>query len=307
MIILITGATGNVGRYLVNKLHALNYELFFFTTSYNKLNFFKNKAKGYYWNPSENIINLDLLCKIDYIIHLSGSSIAKPWTSSYKREIFNSRILTTNFLFDKINSIKNKIQLKKIVSASAIGIYNNSLTELYNENYKPIANNFIQDLVLKWEKSVDRFKEIDINVCKLRIGLVLMKKSGVLKQIELLSKLNLGLVFGNGNQIQSWIHIEDLISVIVFIIEKKLTGIYNCVSPNPVDQKTLTRQVLLFLTRKHYIFYMSKKITRFFMGEMSILVLDSQNVSSQKIEKNGFKFKHKMIYSAIKSLYVNDK
>ena len=307
MIILITGATGNVGKYLVNKLHASNYELFFFTTSFNKLNFFKNKAKGYYWNPSKNIINLDLLCKIDYIIHLSGSTIAKPWTRSYKKEIYNSRILTTNFLFNKINSIKSKIRLKKIVSASAIGIYDNSLTELYNENNKPIANNFIQDLVLKWEKSVDRFKEIDISVCKLRIGLVLMKKSGILKPIELLSKLNLGLVFGNGNQIQSWIHIEDLISIIVFIIEKKLTGIYNCVAPNPVDQKTLTRQVLLSLTRKHYIFYMSKKITRFLMGEMSILVLDSQNVSSQKIEKNGFKFKHKMIYSAIKSLYGNNK
>ena len=98
----------------------------------NKLNFFKNKATGYYWNPSKNIIDLDLLRKIDYIVNLSGASIAKPWTSSYKRKIFNSRILTTNFLFNKINSIKSKIQLKKIVSASAIGIYDDSLTELYN-------------------------------------------------------------------------------------------------------------------------------------------------------------------------------
>ena len=144
-------------------------------------------------------------------------------------------------------------------------------------------------------------------MCKLRIGLVLIKKSGLLKPIELFSKLNLGLVFGDGNQIQSWIHNEDLTSIIVFTIEKKLTGIYNCVAPNPVDQKTLNREVLLFLTRKHYIFYIPKKITRFLMGEMSVLVLDSQNVSSQKIEKNGFKFKHKMINSAIKSLYKNNK
>ena len=307
MRILITGATGNVGKYLINKLYTLNYELFFFTTTYHKLNFFKNKAKGYYWNPSKNVINLDLLCEIDYIIHLVGSTIAKPWTKSYKRKIFNSRISTTIFLFDKINSIKTKTQLKKIISASAIGIYKDSLTELYEEKSMQIANNFIQNLVHEWEKSVDRFNEIDISVCKLRIGLVLIKKSGVLKPIELFSKLNLGLVFGNGNQIQSWIHIDDLTSIILFTIEKKLTGIYNCVAPNPVDQKTLTREVLLFLTRKYYIFYIPKKIARFLMGEMSILVLDSQNVSSEKIEKNGFKFKHKRIYNAIKSLYGNNK
>ena len=307
MRILITGATGNIGKYLVDKLHSLNYELFFFTTSFNKLNFFKNKATGYYWNPSKNIIDLDLLCKIDYIVNLSGASIAKPWTSSYKRKIFNSRILTTNFLFNKINSIKSKTQLKKIISASAIGIYKDSLTEFYKEKNIQIPDNFIQNLVHEWEKSVEQFNEIDIDVCKLRIGLVLMQKSGLLKPIELFSKLNLGIVFGNGNQIQSWIHIEDLTSIIVFTIEKKLTGIYNCVAPNPVDQKTLNREVLLFLTSKHYIFYIPKKITRFLMSEMSVLVLDSQNVSSQKIEKNGYKFKYKMINSAIKSLYEKNK
>ena len=307
MRILITGATGNVGKYLVDKLYALDYKLFFFTTSYDKLNFFKNKAKGYYWNPSKKVIDLNLLFKIDYIIHLAGSSIAKPWTNSHKRKIFNSRILTTNFLFDKISSIKNKIKLKKIISASAIGIYNDSFTQLYKENSKLCVNNFIQNLVYKWEKSVDRFEEIDISVCKLRIGLVLMKKSGILKPIEMFSKLNLGIVFGNGKQFQSWIHIEDLTSIILFTIEKKLIGTYNCVAPNPVDQKTLTRKTLSFLTRKHYIFYMSKKITRLLMGEMSVLLLDSQNVSSQKIEKNGFTFIHKTICSAIKSLYSNNK
>ena len=303
MRILITGATGNVGKFLVDKLYSLNYELFFFTTSFNKLNFFKNKAKGHYWNPSKNIINLELLCKIDCIIHLAGSSIAKPWTSSYKRKIFNSRVLSSRFLFDKINLIKNKTQIKKIISASAIGIYMDSLTESYKENSIPIVNNFIQDLVYKWEKSVDRFKEINISVCKLRIGLVLMKKSGILKPIEVFSKLNFGIVFGHGKQFQSWIHIEDLISIIVFVIEKKLNGIYNCVAPNPVDQETLTRKTLLNLTRKHYIFHISKKITRLIMGEMSILALDSQNVSSEKIQKNGFIFKYIKINNAIKSLY----
>ena len=178
-----------------------------------------------------------------------------------------------------------------------------SLTESYKENSIPIVNNFIQDLVYKWEKSVDRFKEINISVCKLRIGLVLMKKSGILKPIEVFSKLNFGIVFGHGKQFQSWIHIEDLISIIVFVIEKKLNGIYNCVAPNPVDQETLTRKTLLNLTRKHYIFHISKKITRLLMGEMSILALDSQNVSSEKIQKNGFIFKYIKINNAIKSLY----
>tara|TARA_B100000963_G_scaffold79091_1_gene67226 strand:- start:20727 stop:21650 length:924 start_codon:yes stop_codon:yes gene_type:complete len=307
MRILITGATGNVGIFLVDKLYSLKHQLYFFTTSLNKLNFFKNKAIGYYWNPSKDTINSELLCKIDCIIHLAGSSIAKPWTSSYKKKIFDSRILSTEFLFDKINAIKNKTKIRKIISASAIGIYPDSSTEFYKENSLTIANNFIQDLVYKWERSVDRFKEIGIKVCKLRIGLVLIKKSGILKPIELFSKLNIGLVFGDGKQFQSWIHIEDLILIIVFVIENKLTGIYNCVAPNPVNQKTLTREILLFLTTKHHIFYMSKKITRLLMGEMSILVLDSQNVSSKKIEKNGFIFKYRLIHNAIKSLYIANK
>lgn len=300
MNILITGATGLIGQELValflEKGHTINY----LTTSKDKI-VSKPKYFGYYWNPKENCIDENCLINVDVIIHLAGASIAKRWTAAYKKEIIDSRINTAALLFKTLNN--NPHQVKQIISASGTAIYPESELELYDESTKSTEQNFLASVVNKWEESADAFQKSGIKVCKLRTGVVLSNKGGALPEMVKPIKMGFGASMGNGKQIQSWIHYKDLIQLYYFVFENQLEGVFNAVAPNPVSNAELTKTIAKTIHRPLFIPNIPQFLMKFILGEMSILLFSSKNISSKKIQNLGFRFIFPTCEEAIEDLY----
>lgn len=299
MKILITGATGLVGTELVSLLLQNGIIIHYLTTTKKNI---KNEPnyQGFYWNPQQGVIDEKSIVGVDAIIHLAGASISKRWTSKYKQELIESRTLTTNLLYRTLKSHPN--QVKQIVSASAIGVYPDSKTTLYTEENKAVDNSFLGQVVVKWEQAVDNFKRLNIKVCKIRTGLVLSKKGGMLKEVMKPIKIGVGSSYGDGKQWQSWIHLDDLVHLYFYAIQHQWEGIYNATAPNPVDNEELTKAVAKVLDKPYFFPSIPKFVLKLTLGEMHILLLSSQNISSQKAQDNGFVFKFRTVDKALQNL-----
>jgi hypothetical protein len=299
MKILITGATGLIGTELVALLLQNGVTVHYLTTSKKKIES-KPNYHGFFWNPNQGIIDENALMGVDSIIHLAGATVAKRWTSKYKQEIIESRILSSNVLFKALKD--NPHSVKQIVSSSAIGIYPDSLTKNYTEENADIDESFLGKVVMKWEESVNKFKLLNIKVTKIRTGLVLSTKGGALP--EMLRPINMGIgsPFGSGKQVQSWIHINDLVELYLFAVQNELNGAYNAVAPNPVTNKKLTQEIAAVVKKPLFMPNIPKFLMALVLGEMHTILFASQNVSSDKIEEEGFKFQYKQLDKALINL-----
>ncbi|MGV3696422.1 TIGR01777 family oxidoreductase [Flavobacterium sp.] len=300
MKILITGATGLVGRELVKLLLARNHSVNYLTTSISKIES-KPNYKGFYWNPQQGKIDENCLYEVDAIVHLAGASISKRWTKAYKQEIIESRILSAELLYNLVKKHPNSV--KQFVSASGTAIYPESFTKVYDENTKVTEDSFLSNVVKKWEESADRFQVFGLKVCKIRTGIVLSEQGGALPEMVKPIKMGFGAAFGSGRQTQSWIHIEDLAALYLFVIEKQLEGIFNAVTSNPVSNAMLTKVIARVLKKPLWLPNIPEFVMKLVLGEMSYLLFSSKNLSSQKIQNIGFEFKFPQLEQAIRDLY----
>ena len=298
MRVLITGATGMIGTQLSSALREINVDIHYLSIDKD----IKNEPgyAGFYWNPEQGIIDENCMLGVDVIVHLAGASIAKRWTTAYKQEIIESRILSANLLYKILK--KNPHQVKHLISASAIGIYPNSLTQDYYESDTRVDESFLGEVVVKWEQSVDKFKQIGILVSKLRTGLVLSSTGGMLQEVVKPIKFGAGSPLGSGKQWQSWIHIDDIVGMYVHLITNSLTGIYNGVAPNPVTNATLTNKVADVLSKPFFMPNVPSSILKLMLGEMHYLLVASQKVNAEKITNSGYNFKYTDIDSALVDL-----
>lgn len=301
MTVLITGATGLIGQEIVKLCHAQEITVHYLTTSKSKLSKEAN-YKGFYWNPNTNEIDHNCFKGVSVIVNLVGASISKRWTDSYKKVIIESRTKTTKLLQDTI--IKHNYKIEFVVSASAIGVYPTSLTNYYEEDTKQVSDTFLGTVVEQWERVVDGFKTLGSKVAKVRIGLVLAKDGGALPEIVKPIKFGAGAAFGDGKQWQSWIHVQDLAGIFMYVLQYQLEGVYNGVAPNAVTNKELTKVAASVLQRPLILPNIPRFVMRLVLGEMHILLFESQRVSSQKIEDKGFDFKYANLRPALEDLLL---
>ena len=301
MKILVSGATGLVGSVLLEQAIAQGLEIHYLTTRKNQLDTISG-AKGFYWNPKKNEIDFKCFEGVEVLIHLAGASISQRWTTKNKKEILDSRVDGTNLLVNTLKQLDGNHQLKQVVAASAIGIYPSSFSTVYTEDYTPQSNSFLEEVVIAWEKAEDGFTRLGIKLCKLRIGLVLTAKGGVLGPLKIPTWFGLGAAFGNGQQTQSWIHVDDLVTLSLQAATDQWEGIFNAVSPQPVSQKEFTRTLAKAMRRPYFMPSLPQLPIRLVMGEMSTLVFNSQNVSAAKVLQKGFKYQYPDLFPAIKSL-----
>ena len=299
MRILITGATGLVGNALTFLLLQNGISVHYLTTSKKKISN-GSQFRGFYWNPEQGIIDENALIGVDAIIHLAGATVSKRWTTSYKQEILESRIMSSALLFKTLKD--NPHQVKQIVSASATGIYPDSLEAVYREDSKAIGDDFLAQVVVKWEESVNKFQELGILTAKLRTGLVLSSLGGALPQMLKPIKFGLGASFGSGKQIQSWIHIDDLAAMYLFLVQRGLEGVYNGVAPNPVTNQKLTMELAKLSHKPLFLPNIPKLAMKLLLGEMHTLLLSSQNVNTAKIQEKGFVFRFATLQKALENL-----
>ncbi len=299
MKILITGATGLVGKELIKKLLKKGHEINFLTTRTEALTSIKG-CNGFLWDVKNQTIDNGCVNNVNTIIHLAGANVSKRWTSAYKQEILSSRINSTKLLSNLLKETSHCVT--HFISASAIGIYKDSLTNLYNEDSLVLSNTFLGEIVQKWEASVEEISLLNIKTAKIRIGVVLAKNGGALQKIVKPISIGIGAPLGSGNQIMSWIHIDDLCELISFIVSNNLTGIYNAVAPKPVSNNLITKEIASFLKKPLWLPKVPHIVLKIILGEMHKIVLESQNVSSKKLLNIGFKFKYNNITQALKEL-----
>ena len=299
MRVLITGATGLIGKEIVKMCHKKGILVNYLTTRISKLENTED-YHGFYWNPEKKDIDVNCFQDVEAIIHLAGASISKRWTSTYKNDILASRVESSQLLIDALKGETHSI--KHIISSSAIGIYPDSLTNYYDETFKDLDDSFLSALVNAWEYSVDGFSKLDIAVSKIRTGLVLSNKGGALPEMVKPIKFGLGAAFGTGKQWQSWIHIHDLARLFMYVLEHQLLGVYNGVAPNPVTNNELTKVTAKVLHKPLFLPNIPKGFMKLVLGEMHTLLFDSQRVSSKKIEDKGFYFKYNYLKPALEDL-----
>lgn len=304
MKLLITGATGLIGTEILELCKQNSYEVHYLTTNKEKI---ENKPgiQGFYWNPEIGEIDEDCLEGVDKIIHLAGASVAQRWTEKNRKEIIASRIKSTDLLRKLLE--KKESQVTQIISASAIGIYPHSISKLYDEDTTEYAEDFLGQVVQEWESEVEKIKELGIGVSIIRIGLVLSDKGGFLSEVKKPIQYFVGSSLGSGNQWQSWIHIEDLARIFLFVTEKELIGVFNGVAPNPIKQKNMIKSIAYFLKKPIILPPVPGFVLKLALGEMSEMVLSSQLVVSKRWEKEGFIFRFTQLDGALENLLKTKK
>ncbi len=299
MKVLITGATGLIGKEIVALCHKAGMSVNYLTTNKQKIVTTPN-YKGYYWDPKTGEIDITCIDEVEVIINLAGATVSKRWTKRYKQEIIESRQNALQLLYNTLQQQNH--QIRQLITASAIGLYQDSFQNYYGEQSLKYDTSFLSDVVQKWEHNATQFKTLGIDVAVLRIGLVLSIDGGAFPQIVKPIKYGFGAILGTGKQWQSWIHIEDLSKMFLYVLEEELEGVFNAVAPNPVSNKKMTKTIAEYLGKDLWMPNVPKIGMKLLLGEMHELLFASQRVCSEKIEERGFTFKYENIQPAIEDL-----
>jgi hypothetical protein len=294
--VLITGGSGLVGSSLTEVLLEQGYEVSHLGRTPKK----KGNVVTYKWDYKENYIDKEAFEEVDYIINLAGANVGDGrWTASRKKEIYDSRVLSTQLLFETVRD--NNISLKKIISASAVGFYPDS-NELMTENM-PAGEGFLADVCKNWEEKAHQFESLNIPVTIVRIGIVLSPKGGFADEMAKPIKLGFGAPLGNGKQLISWIHIDDLAAIFLKALEEEgFTGIYNGVSSTPASNAAITKEIASILKKPLWLPNVPAFALKILFGEFSYELLVKHNISAEKLKTSGFKFKYDDLNNALTSV-----
>lgn len=298
MKILVTGSTGLVGTALTDFLLYSGHTVHVLTTSKNKV-FSEKPVYVFQWQPNGSLIDMKAFEGVEAVVHLAGAPVNQRWTKKARKDIMDSRVLSTRMLFE---AIQKSSSVKHVVCASAIGIYPSHRSKIYKEEDSSIAQTFTGEVVQKWEAEASTLRKLSISVSILRIGLVMSNKGGALIPLKTPVKWGLGAWFGNGLQWQSWIHISDLVQIIYFMINNKKDGVFNATAPNPINQRTLVRSIAKTVGAPQWMPGIPKLPIRLIMGAMSSVLFESLRVSSKTLSDQGFKFSFPDIDSCLEDL-----
>ena len=293
MTLLITGATGMIGSKLCQRMEL--QDIPFLTLTRNPSGSSQNQI---FWDPEKGVIDSDGLKEISSVVHLAGESIGKRWSRSLKERIRSSREKGTRLLCETLS--RNNPPPKTLISASAIAFYGSSSTQTFTESSSR-GHGFLADIVQGWEESCQPLKAANIRVIHMRMGMVLSHSGGVLAKMLPFFKLGLGGTLGSGNQIMSWITLEDLIKLIFFFLDHEdHKGIYNAVSPSPMSNAEFTA-ILGWILKRPTLFPIPARVLRLVFGEMAIeTMLASTRVIPERLMNSEFQFHHPELEEALK-------
>ena len=291
MQIFITGGTGLIGQRLIARL-APEHHITVLSRS-------ESKARAAL--PAEVAVldNLDSIANFDdydVIINLAGEPIAdKRWTSKQKHQICQSRWQLTTALVTKINA--SATPPHTFISGSAIGYYGRQGDKPVTENNTEPHQEFTHEVCQRWEQIAETVKQ-RCRVCLLRTGVVLAAKGGALEKMRLPFKLGLGGQIGSGEQYMSWIHLDDMVEAIYFLMtHSQCSGPFNLTAPQPVTNKAFVGAFASALNRPAFM-PMPGFALKVIMGEAAVMLLTGQRVIPQKLLEAGFEFKFDIIEKA---------
>jgi uncharacterized protein (TIGR01777 family) len=297
MKIFISGGTGFVGTGLARYLLAKGHNVIATGTSSAHTSVSNENFRYISADTTEKGPWQDLLKDVDALINLAGRTIFNRWSERYKKQIYNSRILTTRNLVEAMPDDKEVV----LCSTSAVGFYGDRGEEILSEEALP-GNDFLARVSIDWEKEAFLAEKKGARVAVMRFGVVLGKNGGALAKMIPAFKSFAGGPIGSGEQWFPWIHLEDLISAVMFIIENQdIKGSVNFCAPNPVRNRDFAKVLGRILGRPSFMRAPSFMI-RILMGEMGTIVMSSQRAVPDRLLKNGFEFQYPDVEKALNNL-----
>lgn len=296
--VLITGGSGFIGSQLLPYLLARDYAVVGLTRQKNK----RSNHPDLTWIHHLDELKTD---RIDYVINLAGESIGQGrWTAKRKQQLMKSRVETTQQLYRYLE--KRQIFPKRIISGSAVGYYGIDPTEQWLETCTEQSapqSIFMSELCQLWEQAAFSFTQQRTKI--IRLGIVFGKNGGILPSMLFPIKLNLVGQIGHGRQPVVWVHVQDVLRAIEFLMLNETEAqIFNLVSPEKVSQAQFVKTAAQVLKRKP-VFFLPAFVLRWMLGEQSQLVLNGQYVASIALQEAGFEFKYPTLNSALEEILVN--
>ncbi len=296
--VVVTGGTGLLGKRICKLLVEQDYEPLLLTRKINPA----LPYKQFLWNPILQNIDERVFEDCYAIIHLAGAGVANQrWTNKYKQEIISSRVLSAKLLYNTLQKLGRKVQA--FISSSAVGIYPANTHTLLTESSSP-SNSFLGQTCLQWEQSADQFSTHAERIVKLRIGIVLSREGGALKEIYRTMPFGISGIFGNGKQIYPWIHIEDVARMFLFALQQSLHGTYNAAAPEKAAYLDIIAAIEKSTHHKTLHLPAPQFALNLALGEFANTLYASQHVSAQKIMDKGFEFQYPTLQKAINSLFT---
>lgn len=299
--VLITGGSGFVGRKLAKELLARGDQVTVLTRD-------AKRAKGELpaavrcaaWNPEKPGAWFEELGIVDVVVHLAGESVAKRWTDDVKKRIESSRIDSTRLLVEAIGRSAHKPEV--LVSASATGYYGAQSPETELDESSPPGNDYLASVCVRWEEAAREVEKLGVRAVQLRIGVVLGEGGGALEKMLLPFKLYAGGPVGDGKQIVSWVHRDDVVGMLLLAIDNPaIKGPINAVSPNPASSKELATAIGIVTGRPSWIPAPAFAL-KLAMGEAASILLTGQRVVPQRAIELEYEFQRARLVPALESI-----
>jgi uncharacterized protein (TIGR01777 family) len=313
--VLISGGTGMIGKALTQALTERGFNVIILTRQRRETGSGNHEGVGKTdatskisyatWDIENQTIDKNAFSKADHIIHLAGANFAdKRWNETTKNEIVSSRVDSAKLIIEGLKSIPNKV--KTVISASGISWYGAD----DKDHPKPFsetdaqANDFMATTCKQWEAAIEPASFLNKRLVKFRIGPVLSTEGGAYLEFKNPTRFGLAGIIGNGMQMVSWIHIDDLVRAILFAMEnQQMEGVYNAVAPEPASNKELVTKIAASNRGKAFIAVHAPAFAlKIIFGEMINEILKSTTVSSAKLQQAGFIFQYPDLDSAILQL-----
>lgn len=298
--VLITGGTGLIGTALTTMLISKGYDVIILS---RRKQASAGKVSYALWDHKTSFIDPQAIKRADHIIHLAGAGVAdKRWTKKRKQEIVDSRVNTGKLIVGALSETENKV--KTVVSASGMGWYGSD-----RKNGRPFvemdppSNDYLGNTCKLWEESVQPVTSLGKRLVHLRTGIVFSNKGGAFREFLKPFKAGIAAILGSGNQVISWIHVDDLCRIYLEAIEnQQLNGPYNASAPETISNKQLMLKIAKALRRPYIPVHVPEFALRLVLGEMSIEVLKSATMDDSKIRKTGFNFIYPTVDAALNVL-----
>ncbi|HSM24706.1 MAG TPA: TIGR01777 family oxidoreductase [Anaerolineaceae bacterium] len=300
MNILISGGTGLIGQALTKNFIKSGHKIIILTRG-NRDDQNPDKIQYVKWDGRSFEPLIPIMEEVDVVINLAGDNIgAGSWTKQKKERILNSRLFAGNALSEAI--VKAKVKPEVFIQASGVGYYGTSKDMIFDETSKN-GDDYLANISMQWEDSSKSVEDVGVRRVIIRTGVVLDKSTGVLPLMTMPFRFFVGGALGDGNQMISWIHLQDEVKAIEFIVNNKsISGPVNLVSPFAVKNSEFGKTIAKVIKRPYW-FPTPAFLLKLLLGEKSTLVLDGQVAYPKKLLDEGYTFLFSNLTDALLDLY----